>query len=400
MRLLYVIDSLAPGGAETSLAEMAPGLIAQGIDLHVLPLGDRLDLAPRLEAAGAVVHVRARSGGRLNSIRSVVDVVRRISPSLVHTTLFEADIAGRTAARLSRIPVSTSLVNDSYGASHQAESNALKLRAARTLDASTARFATSFHAISEAVAEAVVPRLGIPRAKVHVVPRGRDPQRFPFRDAEARRHTRADLGLSADVPVVLAVGRLEPQKGLQHLIAALPQVRFAHPDVVLLIAGKDGRAGAELRSSAAHSGAEVRFLGHRGDVAALLAAADAFCFPSEREGFGGVLVEALAVGCPIVASTIPTSIEVLQTSGECVGCLSPVGDTGELASSISTVLSHRAASSSMARRGRAHFEDHYTIDAVDSRMATFFRRAVLDHAENLAHTGGFDRRSLRNLEGL
>lgn len=76
MRLLYVIDSLAPGGAETSLAEMAPGLVARGVELHVLPLGPRLDLAPRLELAGAMVHSRASRSGRPGNIHAVMQVAR------------------------------------------------------------------------------------------------------------------------------------------------------------------------------------------------------------------------------------------------------------------------------------------------------------------------------------
>ena len=162
MRLLYVIDSLAPGGAETSLAEMAPGLIARGIDLHVLPLGRQLDLAPRLEASGAAVHVHDTRAGRISNVRTVIAVARRIRPSLVHTTLYESDVAGRTAAALLHVPASTSIVNDSYGSSHYAESNRAKLNAARALDAVTALSARRFHALSAAVADSVAPRLRIP----------------------------------------------------------------------------------------------------------------------------------------------------------------------------------------------------------------------------------------------
>lgn len=372
MRLLYVIDSLAPGGAETSLAEMAPGLVARGIDLHVLPLGARLDLAGRLEEGGALVHRRETASGRVGNVRAVVETMRAVRPTVVHTTLFEADVAGRTAARLRGVPVSTSLVNDSYGASHQAESDPPKLRAARLLDASTARFAMRFHAISGAVADAVAPRLDIPRDRVQVIPRGRDPERFPFRDSEVRRSTRAALGLSADLPVVLAVGRLEPQKGLQHLLAALPRVTAAHPDVVVLIAGKEGRAGASLRSTAANSSADIRFLGHRADVASLLAAADVFCFPSEREGFGGVLIEALASGCPVVASSIPTTREVLGTGDACVGLLSDVGDPAGLGTALNAVLSDPRKAGLRAKRGRQRFEEYFTIERISHEMVLFF----------------------------
>ncbi|GAA4407739.1 hypothetical protein GCM10023168_24130 [Fodinibacter luteus] len=374
MRLLYVIDSLAPGGAETSLAEMAPHLVAQGIELHVLPLGARLDLAVRLEEGGAVVHPRQAASGRAGNVRAVLGTMRATRPTLVHTTLFEADVAGRAAARLRRVPVSTSLVNDSYGASHRAESPAPKLVLARAVDATTARLATRFHAISGSVADAVAPRLGVRRELVEVIPRGRDPRRFPYRAHAVRARVRAELRLAPDAPVVLAVGRLEPQKGLQNLLAALPAVQATLPRTVVLVAGKEGRSGPRLRAQAAASQGDVRFLGHRSDIADLMAAADVLCFPSEREGFGGVLIEALAVGCPVVATAIPTSVEVLGQGPDAVGLVPPVGQPRALEGALVEVLTDAVGAEARARRGRARFEGRFTVEHVSREMAGFFAR--------------------------
>jgi len=374
VRLLYVIDSLAPGGAETSLAEMAPYLVSSGIDLHVLALGRRLDLAPRLHAAGAVVHAGGAPRGRLGNVRTVMSTMAAVQPSIVHTTLFEADVAGRIAARARRVPVSSSWVSDSYGETHRAEVPATRLALARASDALTARSAVRFHAISGVVADAVAPRLGIRRTLVEVIPRGRDPHRFSYRPVGTRGRVRAALDLAAGTPVVLAVGRLEPAKGLHHLLAALPSVQAALPGVVVLVAGKDGRAGAALREQAAASGFDVRFLGHRDDVADLMAAADVFCFPSEREGFGGVLIEALAVGCPIVATGIPTTLEVIGASEDAVGIPTRVGDSADLGRALVAVLSHAAEAESRAQRGRARFDEHFTIERVATEMTSFFRR--------------------------
>ena len=258
LRLLYVIDALTPGGAETSLVEMTPGLIAGGIDLHVLPLGPGLDLAPALSAAGATVHRRSRSSGRVGNVRAVLSVARRIRPDLIHTTLFEADVAGRAGARVLGIPSSSSLVNDSYSPAHYNEAATAKLHAARALDAVTARSAARFHAISEAIALSVPPRIGASAAVVDVIPRGRDPHKYEFRPAALRTKTRDELGLSPQSPAILAIGRLDPQKGFDHLIQALPEVATKHPGIVTMIAGKDGRSSVELRKAAQAAEAEVR----------------------------------------------------------------------------------------------------------------------------------------------
>lgn len=354
---------------------MAPGLVRGGIDLHVLALDPgRTHQKKRLEQAGATVHAAPRQLGRFANVKLVRDIARRVSPAVIHTTLFEADVSGRTAAWLLGVPTSSSIVNDSYSPSHYAESSELKLHAARALDASTAVFARRFHSITEAIASNVAPRLGIPRHKIDVIPRGRDPRDFPFRPATARARVRAELGLSKQTPVILGVGRHEPQKGFQHLLGALPTISRDHPGLVTLIAGRDGRSTQALRSQALGTSQDVRFLGHRTDIADLLAASDVFCFPSEREGFGGVLIEAMAVGCPIVASAIPTSIEVLGNSDPAAGVLAPVGDVAALASALSEVLGNPFTAQRRAEVARERFQDTFTIDAVSGQMTEFFQR--------------------------
>ena len=376
MRILYVIDSLAPGGAETSLAEMAPGLVAGGVDLHVLPLRNRLDMAPRIAQAGGTVHARDSQTGRIGNVRAVIHVARQIRPDLIHTTLYESDIAGRTAAGLLRIPSSTSIVNDSYGPAHYAESKTMKLHGARALDAATARLATRLHAVSATIAVNVPSRLGIAYAEIDVVPRGRDPKNLPFRANALHERTRAALGISECTPVVLAVGRHEPQKGLGHLLDALSLVAAEYPDAVVLIAGKDGRSSEGLRALANGIPLDIRFLGHRTDVPALLSAADVLCFPSEREGSPGTLIEALAVGCPVVASAIPPVIEVVGGVDDCAVTLTLVGDSHEIGVALNRTLREAGLLEVRLLRGRSRFERLYSIDSVVERMIEFFRRAA------------------------
>lgn len=376
MRLLYVIDSIGRGGAEASLAAMAPGLVESGIEFHVLPLSTtRLQQSPLLAEAGVDVHQHLYAQNRIGNIRSVHEVARKVRPDLVHTTLYEADIAGRVAARALGMPVSTSIVSDSYSGSHYREVNTIKLHMARAADALTSLQANRFHAITAVIAHNVGSRLGIPQRKIDVIPRGRDPQAFPFRPAAVRKHIRQELQIE-DRPVVLAIGRHEPPKGLQHLLKAASVVADSHPGLVVLIAGREGRATAELQMLADQTRADVRFLGHRSDVANLLAGSDMVCFPSEREGFGGVLVEAMAVGCPVVASDIPTSVEVLDGDGlSPVGLLAPTGDVDALARAINQVLNDPEGSTTRADQARKRFEEHYTIEKVVAQMVGFFERA-------------------------
>lgn len=368
MKLLYVIDSLAPGGAETSLADMTPGLVAAGIELHVLPLKARDGVGPRIEAAGGQVHTALTRQGRLAAIRRILAVIDQVQPDLVHTTLFEADVCGRIAAALRRRRCSSSIVNVSYDQAHAREANAAKLRAALLLDRGTAHLAKRLHAITDVVAQDASRNLRFERAKIDVIPRGRDPKRYPYRDAEARSRLREELGVGSQTPVILTVGRHEPQKRQMDLLRAMELVWRGAPAAELWIAGKEGRSTGELRVLGDRLGERVRFLGHRDDVPALLAAADVFAFPSEREGLGGVLIEAMATGCPVVASAIPTSREVLGEGS--YGLLYPLGDVPTLADALCSVLRDRG--DALVRAARLRFEEHYAIDAVSSAMAVWF----------------------------
>lgn len=382
MRLLYVIDSLAPGGAETSLAEMAPGLVAHGIELHVLPLGPRLDLAPRLQSAGAVVHRRVARPGRLNSVREVTRVARSISPDLIHTTLYEADLAGRVGAQALRIPSSTSLVGDTYAKLTASRTHAEKLRLALVADRVTAATADQFHAVSVGLAQSAIKHLRIPADKITVISRGRSAERLPFQPDGVREAVRRSLNLNRDAKILLAVGRLEPVKGLGDLIDALPVVVDSEPSTVLLVAGKDGKESGRLRQAATASGLDIRFLGHRRDIPDLLAAADLLCFPSHSEGSPGTLIEAMAVGCPIVASDIPANVEVLGAPG-LTAMLTPVRQPAALASTIVEALHDPAGTVSKAVAAHERFETEFRIENVSTRMGNFFMYAAAPKEEGL-----------------
>src|SRR4051794_11269865 len=95
LHILYVIDSLAAGGAERSLAALAGPYRDLGVDLDVAVLWDRPGLHHQIEAAGGSVVSLDPPGNRVRRAQRIADLVRDRKPDLVHTTLFEADVAGR-----------------------------------------------------------------------------------------------------------------------------------------------------------------------------------------------------------------------------------------------------------------------------------------------------------------
>lgn len=376
MRILYVIDSLArSGGAEQSLLAMAPHLVSAGVDLEVAYLVDRPGLADEIRAAGASVHA-IPAGGRLGRVAAIRRLVRSNRPDLVHTTLFESDISGRLAGALARTPVVSSLVNTSYGPEHIGDPalQRWRVRRAQAVDAATAQLARRLHAISSHVAETMSARLHVPRSRIDVVPRGRDPQALGERTTERSARVRRLLDVPATAPLVVAAARHERQKGLDVLIDSFPAVLVDCPDAQLVIAGRAGNMTSELEAIVQRRGlgARVHLLGARSDVADIIAAADAFVAPSRWEGLGSVLVEAMALEAPIVASRLPAIEETVGTAA----LLVTPGDPAALSAALVATLSEPTAARSRGRDGRERFLAHFTIDRITAQMIAFYDRAL------------------------
>ena len=377
MHLLYVIDSLAPFGAEQSLAALAPRYRARGIALDVAYLKEEQGLLEDLHVGGARCF-RVNGRGRAGRVRSLRALIRHRRPNLIHTTLFEADIAGRIAGAAERVPIVSSLVSEPYGREHAEDPRIVpwRLRGAQLVDGGTARLVRRFHALTSHTADVMGRRLRIRRSLIDVIPRGRDHLALGVRDPERRRRVRRSLGVGDDERLILSVARQEHQKGLDVLLRAMPAVRAELPNARLLVAGREGGQSPLLRRLADDLDLDgaVSFLGVRRDVPDLLASADAFVFPSRFEGFGCALLEAMALEAPIVASDLGPIREVVGPDTPAL--LAPPADARSLGRAVVSTLMDRPGAASRADVARARFLQRFTIDRVTDDMVRFYDRAL------------------------
>jgi glycosyltransferase involved in cell wall biosynthesis len=166
--------------------------------------------------------------------------------------------------------------------------------------------------------------------------------------------------------VLLEVGRLCAVKGQRDAIAALPLLGRA--DVTLLLAGEDIEGGGAyldaLERQASQLGVRdrVRFLGRRDDVPALLAAADALVLPSWQEGLPLVVLEAMAAGVPVVATSVGGTPEAV-VDGE-TGLLVPPRDVPALTAAIDTLLDDPERARRLGEAGRRRVRERF--DAAES----------------------------------
>ena len=379
MRALFVINGLGTGGAERSLREMLPVWIERGLDPTVVCLNDRQEgVQSQVIDDGVPVKV-LDEGSSTAKVRALRSFVRHARPSLIHSTIFEADIAARFAAWGTGVPVLTSLVNTTYEPVRfdDPKIRSTRLRAAKAIDGLTARNLTAhFHAITQTVKESAVRHLRVEADQVTVIPRGREEGRLGEPSDERRAKARADLGIDPDAPVVVTAGRQEYQKGQWHLIDALPRLLLSHPELLILIAGRPGNASERI-TRAIESNAvagSLRMLGHRDDLPDVMSAGDVFAFPSLYEGLGGVLIEAMALGLPIVASDLPAVREVVESGGN-ADLVQPASPEG-LARAIQGLLEDRARARTYSTHGRHLFEERFTLDRVAGRMWDLFEQVA------------------------
>ncbi len=371
MIYLFVINSFGAGGAERSLVELLPRFVEGGILPVIACLtAKNVGFEEEVRAAGYDVRI-LRGRGLLGKARALRGLLKELQPNLLYTSLFDADIVGRLAAIGLDVPVMTNLANTAYDPARLDDPNvnARKLRIVRRIDGFTARhFTDHFHAVSQAVKDSTVETMGVDPDRISVVKRGRDEERLGVAGAERKRSVRRRLGLGEDLDVVVTVGRQEYQKGHRHLVEAFSKVVAARPNSRLLIAGRHGHASEVLERTVLRCGLEdvVKLLGHRSDVADILAASDLFVFPSVYEGLGGALIEALALSLPVVASDIPALREVVA-EGENALLVPPV-DPDALATAMLDLLADPDRRDRFGARSREIFEREFRADDAAQQM--------------------------------
>ncbi len=338
MKVAFVLGT-STGGTARHVRMLAAGCVAHGVAAEVFgPAQTDRDFdfgggaGGRIEFTAVEVAERPRVVGDLRAIARLRRLLRAWRPDVVHAHGLRAGALTAIAAAFIRPtaydtkPALVVTVHNAppAGGGTGAIYRVLELIAARNADSVLCVSADLQQRMRAAgarrVGRAVVPPTG-----------GGRPEDV---SAKTRAAVRAEVGAGPDQAVVLAVGRLAAQKGFGLLLDAAARWSDIQPRPLLVIVG-EGPLAARLRSQAASLGLPVRFTGHRGDVPALLAAADVFVLPSVWEGQSLVLQEALRATVPIVATRTGGNAEL---TGEDAAILVPPGDAERLADAVRAVL--------------------------------------------------------------
>jgi glycosyltransferase involved in cell wall biosynthesis len=355
LRVLHVIPSMASGGAERQVAMLARGLRERGLEVHVAHFAGGPNL-PLLERSGATIH-RLPSAGNHDPLLllRLGRLVRRLRPDVIQTWLTMANVLGGIVASTCRVPW---VLAERFLPSGFA--GAPKSRIEHALARAFAAAVVSNSAAADAEWAA---RLGPSRRRSVI----RNALAIDEIDATPRAE-RATLGLPAELPLLLFVGRLREDKGVPTLLEAAATLVRERPLAVLLLG--EGplapRVQEEIRSG--RLGPHAAAPGFRPDVIAWMKAATLAVSVSYIEGMPNSVIEAMAARCPLVVSDIPQHREVLDDRS---ALFVPAADARATADAIRKTLDDFPASAERAGRARARTEG-WTLAAASAAYASLY----------------------------
>lgn len=310
-RFLLVIDGLFWAGAETQLRHLAIGLADLGHEVTLLAIDDATSHVADLEAAGVelrVLGVKHRLG-KLRALPQIARIARQAD--LVHCTGWDASLWARLAAIAARRP--TVVTEHTPGRSFQVSRNGASRE---RLIALHNRLLDRFTYATVIVAEAQVGVLETEGVRSDSIVR--IPNAVPLAELRRRAEDGVDreaLGVPAAAKLLVQAARFTPQKGQPTTLRAVARLRERLGDVRVLFAGA-GTEEERVKGEAVELGADwATFLGSRDDVPALLRAADLAVLPSSAEALPMSLLEAMALGTPVVATDVGDVPWLLRETG-------------------------------------------------------------------------------------
>jgi glycosyltransferase involved in cell wall biosynthesis len=367
LRVCQLITELAPAGAERCVYELTRRLDRTRFDVQAAALRGGA-VADWLTARGVPVTVLGvRGRWDVGKLARLVEVLRgRVD--LLHTHLFHADLVGRVAAALAAVPHLVHTVHTAEGRFRPWQFAMARLLAGRC---------DRIICVSPSVQRLHARRAGLPAWRYAVIPNGIDAEAYA-RDGEARNRLRRQWGLGEGTVLLAYVGRLDYEKGIDVLLAAVNHLAARGTAVELVIAG-DGRRRGQVQNFIAHGegGRRCRYLGHVEDVRAVLSAADVLVAPSRWEGFPLAPAEAMACGLPVIAADAP-GLRDLVIDGR-TGVLVERADTVALAEAIVRLSGDEAARAAMGQAGRERVTRQYPLAA----MVAAHERLYLEVAADL-----------------
>jgi L-malate glycosyltransferase len=363
--IFLMINSLERGGTERQFVELADSLKRGGASVHLGCIQKKGPFLDDLERSGFDAPRQFGLGGSLFGLASMkarwrlMRHLRHLPIAVAHSFDFYVNLTLVPAARLARVPVIGS----------QRQLGDLLTRAQARVQFEMFRWCDRVLCNSKAAADLLL-RAGLPGSKVVVIGNGLPVVAF----ASTAPALEGRPGLLR----VVMIARMNIRAKNHHvLLRAAARLKTRFPDVEVLLVG-DGPFRAELEKQASVLGVEnqVRFLGDRRDIPAILASADVSVVPSASESLSNVMLESMAAGVPVVATAVGGNVEL---GAEERALLVPLNDDEALASGLAQMLSDEKLRREISGRARRFAQENFSLERIRERYCELYSDVVARH---------------------
>jgi glycosyltransferase involved in cell wall biosynthesis len=372
IKVMHVITTLGPAGAETMLCRIASGMDGTRFENEVVSLTAILDLAERMQEIGVRVRTLGMRTGMPNPllVMRLAKWIRESKPDVIHTWMYHANLVGALAARLAgNVPVV-------WGIHHSALDPRVDKRRTLLVNQACALLSRKFPARIVCCSEAALrihKKLKYASEKLEVIPNGFDLEQVKP-SPSARVSVRKELGIPGNAPLIGMAARFHPHKDHRNFVRAAMLLCKEMPDVHFLLCGIDVTwQNSQLAGWIELAGLRERchLLGLRRDVPRLFAAMDIATTASRSEAFPIVIGEAMACGTPCVVTNVGDSAMMVDQTGIVVA----PGDPNALAEAWRKLID--AGPEVRGRLGmaaRQRVEQNFALPAIVDRYQAIYAR--------------------------
>jgi len=377
LRLVHITWDGTVGGAQNFVYSLLKELSKyEELQIEVCFAKQEGPVAERIRRLGIPTHcLNMRSGfDLLNAVR-LVKLVRRRRYDLVHS---------HSPQPLVRLMMALSKRRGSFLTEHGSILDDVRGRHKPEVyyHRFLAKFIHYYIAVSASVKNGLMNRHGVPPAKIEIVPTALDLSHFRPGNGDVIR-LRKEFGLPAEGPIIGAIGRLSPEKGIDHLILATKHVVERFPDCITLIVG-DGELRGNLQNQANRLGISksVFFLGEQTAIAEIISMLDVLVMPSVHEGLPLVALESMAMGKPVVGYNV-RGISDLITHGR-NGLLVEKRDPVLLADQMGILLSNKPLRLRLGESGREQVARDFNVATIARRYRDIYSGCSIRSTRRIA----------------
>ncbi|MCU0800998.1 MAG: glycosyltransferase [Rhodobacteraceae bacterium] len=365
-KVAMVINALGSGGVPEAVLNLCTHLPRERYAPQVFALkpedGQDSGTRHRFAAAGVPVTVATATDGKIGTVAELADWLSDQGIAILHSHSYRPNLYARMAGAICR-PRGLHIVahyHNQYDDKWPAGSPALRL------ERQLAGVTDAMIAVSDNVRSHVAQAIGVDESRIRLVPNGIAADKVRKLD---RATARRQMGLQPGDLAIGVIGRICAQKGQEDMVEAALLLRQTRPEAVVLLIGaaEDAALSSRLAARIAAAGASttIRFIGHMPDIAPAYAALDILAAPSRWEGFGLMLVEAMAAGLPVVATDAGAIAEVTGGAAQLV----PIGDPTAMAAALAALdMQKRTA---LAKAGLARAQA-FQWPAAAARLAAIY----------------------------